>query len=166
LHAPELDPNYFVSTPPRDYFYGVYASIYGNEEAQRSHGFSMLNSGVFAARASSPLWRLWRDALADVRERARDRNDLYFSDQVPLHRLIVSGQVSVCPLRSVNNWLVGFCPPAIDPQRKRLIAPSFPHEELNIIHLIGPSKDALYRMGEGGRQTTFRYRDIKALFAG
>ena len=89
-----------------------------------------------------------------------------FSDQIPLHRLILTGQLSVSPLRAVNNWLVALCLPAVNFQRRRLLAPSPPFEEINIIHLVGATKTARYALGDGGRTIGFRYREIKALFDG
>jgi hypothetical protein len=81
--------------------------------------------------------------------------------------MIVSNQLSVHPLRAVNNWLVFLSAPMVNLERKRLLAPSFPHEEINILHLVATSKDARYRLGDSsGREFTFRYRDIKALFGG
>ena len=163
---PELDPNYFAQFYPRQYMYDVYASIYGPDEAIRCAGHHMLNCGVFAARASSPIWRLWSDALTDMVERSRGRDDVYFSDQIPLHRLVVSGQLTLAPLRAVNNWLTMLSLPAVNFERKRLLAPTYPFEEINIIHLIGDTKHKHFRLGDSGREITFRYRDIKALFGG
>jgi len=163
---PERDPNYVLSGEgSRYYLNSTYTAICGAEEAAHGSTFTDINSGVFAAAASSPLWRLWKAALEDMRERARVRDDVYFSDQIPLHRLIVSGQVSLAPLRAVNNWLVFFATPAINLQRRRLLAPSYPFEEINIIHLVGTSKIARFRLPTGG-DISLRYREIKALFAG
>jgi hypothetical protein len=163
---PERDPNYLGHDYARDHMRNVYGSIYGPEEAEHYSNFPGLNAGVFAARASSPIWGLWAQALADVRERARGRDEVYFSDQIPLHRVIMSGRASVHPLRAVNNWLVGLSTPALNLERKRLLAPSFPFEEINIVHLVAASKYTQYRLAGDGRSITFRYRDIKALFHG
>ena len=163
---PESDPNYFARLYPRQYMYDVYTSIYGADDAQRYAGHHILNSGVFAAAAASPIWKLWSDALADMRERSRDRDDFFFSDQIPLHRLIVDGRISVHPLRAINNWLLYLSAPMVNLERKRLLAPSYPYEEINILHLVSISKDARYRLGDSDREITFRYRDIKALFNG
>ncbi|HLK24383.1 MAG TPA: hypothetical protein VKT30_06985 [Caulobacteraceae bacterium] len=162
---PERDVNYMLADPSRNYLYDVYRRIYGEEEANRYNLHASINSGVFGATASSPLWKLWRDALADVRDRGNDSAEVHFSDQIPVHRLIVSGRLSWLPLRSVNNWLTMLCRPAIHLQRRRLVVPTYPNEEINIIHLIHDTKDATFGLGEGGRQITLRYRDIKALFA-
>jgi hypothetical protein len=163
---PELDPNYFHERIPTDRLINLYGVLYGAGAAARDIRLPMFNSGVFAAKAASPLWALWREALAEVSQPMRDTPGLYFSDQVPMHRLIASGRVSVYPLRAVNNWLVHAAPPAVNLARKRLTAPTFPHEEINILHMTWITKDATYRMAGGDREISFRYRSIKALFAG
>jgi hypothetical protein len=163
---PERDPNYTIQDHSRVYLSYVYGLLYGPDEASRYVDYASINSGVFAARATSPLWRLWLEALEEVRERAGERADIHFSDQIPLHRLVVSGRLTLAPLRAVNNWLTMLSLPAVNFERKKLLAPTYPFEEINIIHLIGDTKNKSYRLGDSGREITFRYRDIKALFGG
>ncbi len=162
---PEQDPNYYAAMYPHGYIHEVYRRLYGAGEADRYATRVMLNSGVLGARSSSPIWALWRAELEEIVARSRDDPEVYYSDQIPLHRLVMSGRLSVTPLRAVNNWLAGLCRPSINFSRRRLHAPTPPFEEINIIHLIGPSKDDRYGLGATGRKTTLRYRDIKALFA-
>jgi hypothetical protein len=163
---PERDPNYRLDDGDhRQWLHGVYTSIYGAADADRCAGFADINAGVFAAKAASPVWRLWEAALDDLQVRARKQADLYFSDQIPLHRMIVSGQLSLAPLRAVNNWLALFATPAINPNRKRLLAPTYPFEEINIIHLLGTSKISTFGL-PGGGVTSLMYRDILTLFGG
>ena len=64
----------------------------------------------------------------------------------------------------MNNWLALFATPAINLQRRRLLAPSYPFEEINIIHLAGESKNMQFTMPDGSA-ISLRYREIKALFA-
>jgi hypothetical protein len=165
LH-PEADPNYFDRRVPDPHSARVYMSLYGRAETEKNLPYTMLNAGVFAARAQSPMWSKWKQALADIADRWARGEQPFFSDQIPLHWLIATGQVSVCPLRAVNNWLVYHATPAVNFERKRLLAPTFPHEEINIVHLVASAKNAKFRLGDSGREITFRYRDIKALFGG
>jgi hypothetical protein len=76
----------------------------------------------------------------------------------------MSGQLSFTPLRAVNNWLAVLATPAINLQRRRLHAPTYPFEEINIIHLVGASKSARYGLPAGG-DISLQYGEIKALFA-
>ena len=162
---PELDPNYFRVKLPSSRLLELYGAHYGADEAARHVRLPMFNSGVFAARADSPLWALWREALGEVHRRAATAPGLYFSDQVPLHRLIATGRVSVHPLNAVNNWLVHAATPSVNLTRKRLLTPNYPHDEINIVHLTGSTKDKEYRLGASERGISLRYRSIRALFA-
>ena len=162
---PELDPNYFRVKLPSSRLLELYGAHYGADEAARHVRLPMFNSGVLGARANSPLWARWREALAEVHRRAATAPGLYFSDQVPLHRLIATGGVSVHPLNAVNNWLVHAATPSVNLTRKRLLTPNYPHDEINIVHLTGSTKDKEYRLGASERGISLRYRSIRALFA-
>ncbi len=159
---PQIDPNYLQASFPDDYTLKVYTDMFGHEDTQRFSRFPMCNGGVFGARVGSKLWPIWREALAKARDSAAAGG--FLSDQIPLHRLIASGQLTIHPLRAVNNWLVLHAPPAIDFVRKRLVAPSIPYEEINIIHLVGAAKSHRYPLGADGADIGFRYPEISALF--
>lgn len=160
---PEADPDYFNRQVPDPHTINVYRSLFGQEETERHVRFTMVNAGVFAARAASPLWAKWKATLSQLRTAAFEQNP-YYSDQIPLHRLISLGELKVHPLRAVNNWLTYHSYPAINLERKKLLTPSFPHQEINIIHLVSISKDARFRLGVDGPEITLRYRDIGRLF--
>jgi len=162
--APESDPNYYRVLSPNDYTRDVYATIYGEAEARRWERFPMVNGGVVAARAGSPLWAAWKGALEEARDLQAGRDRRFYSDQIPLHRLIASGAISLYPLRAVNNWIVLQAPPLIDFNSRRLRAPTLPWEEINILHLVGWSKTGEYPLPDG-RAVSFRYRRIRALLA-
>jgi hypothetical protein len=163
LH-PELDANYLAEPIPSQRSRWLYPELYGEEEARALIATPMVNGGVFAARAASPLWALWQGALAELRDQIAGKPDLFLSDQIPLHRLVAKGRLSVYPLRAVNNWMIHAARPAVDLRRKRLVAPTFPHEEINIVHLTGTTKMVQYPLGESGTLTTFRYPAIRRLF--
>lgn len=159
---PELDPNYFRERIPSALLLRFYGALYGDEEAEKHVGMPMFNCGVLAARGSSPMWALWREALLSVR-RTMAEPGMRFSDQVPMHRLITTGQLSVHPLKGINNWLTHAALPSVNLEYKRLMTSFYPNEEINIIHLTWVSKETKYLLPDG-RETTLRYRDIKALF--
>lgn len=160
---PQLDPNYWACRYPDFYSLRVYDRLFGAEVCARYAPYPMINAGVFGAMAASPLWDEWAALLVDIRSRLRDQRDRFFSDQIPLHHLIYSGALTLHPLRAVDNWLVQHCTPRVDTATGRLTAPSLPHEEINIIHLVGATKDQAYRLGE--IETSLRFRDVRRHFA-
>jgi hypothetical protein len=152
---PQLDPNYFLCQYPDNYTLIVYEKLFGPQEKEKLARFPMINGGVFGATAASPLWKTWKAALDEMRARLMPQKSRFFSDQIPLHRLIYSGHLTIYPLRAVNNWLVLHGLPRLDKSTGRLTAPSFPYEEINIIHLVGNSKWLKYDLD--GTVTSLRY---------
>ena len=160
IHS-QADPNYFTCLAPDDYTLSVYTVMFGDEDRVKFVRFPMVNTGVFGARAHSPLWAAWKAALWEARQRLADREVRFFSDQIPLHRLIYYGAIRMHPLRAVNNWLVLHSLPRLDWATRQLTAPSFPSEPINIVHLIGPSKWQTYPLN--GQQISLRYTSFKTL---
>ena len=162
---PELDPNYFRLQAPSKWLMTLYQLYYGSADAISHVTQPMFNSGVFGARASSPLWAGWKETLAEARPKVLAAGDAVYSDQVPMHRLVATGRLDIHPLRAVNNWLVHAAQPAVDFVRKRLVAPTYPHEEINIVHMTVGTKFATFKLAGGEREISYRYGAIKALFA-
>jgi hypothetical protein len=162
---PELDPHYFQNQFPQEYTILNYRVLYPDADPSRAK-YAMFNTGVFAARTDSKLWGLWDEQLAAIRERHLRGEYIYFTDQIPLHFLIVTGKIAIYPLRSVDNWLLWFVKPSLNVKRKKIVVPTEPHEEINILHLAGPTKHQQYAFGETGLMSTFRYSDVKRYFSG
>ena len=161
--ACQADANYWARRTVTNHTIRAYMSIYGEEETRKWAVFPMIKSGVFAAQASSPLWTQWLNELSLSRRNQNGRDNQYYSDQIPLHRLICSGRISFHPMRAVNNWLISKSQPIVDMKTRKLRAPSVPWEELNIIHLADPAKEAKYPMANGDL-ISFRYSKIAEFF--
>jgi hypothetical protein len=161
--ACQADANYWACPTMTDHTKRAYMSIYGEEETRKWAVFPMVNAGVFAARASSPLWKQWLDELSSSRRNQNGRDNQYYSDQIPLHRLICLGRISFHPMRAVNNWLVCKSQPIVDVKTRKLRAPSAPWEELNIVHLADHAKETEYPMANGS-SISFRYSKIAEFF--
>ncbi len=137
---PQLDRAYFSCRYPDSYTIKVYNSIFGRDVADKMSHRPMFNAGVFAARGSSEIWNKWRNILDDIKKNMSNREDRFFSDQIPLHFLIHTGKIRPYPMRSVNNWLALHAPPRIHAKTGRLMTPFWPHERIRILHLVGSSK--------------------------
>ncbi len=166
LRPSRTRPQLFSDTGlPSRRLMGLYQIFYGADQAYRDVTLPMFNAGVVGARAASPLWASWREAMEDIREKVLGTPGLFYSDQVPLHRLVATGRLSGHPLRAVNNWLAHAATPALDITRKRVVAPTYPHEEINIVHLTAGAKDVDYPLPGGDRTISYRYGALKAFFA-
>jgi hypothetical protein len=157
---PQLDPNYYRCQFPDTYTLHVYDRLFGAQERARLARFPMVNAGVFGASGSSRLWAEWSASLAEVRARVAKRGgERFFSDQIPLHRLIYTGRLTLSPLRAANNWLALHAVPRLDRATGKLTSPSPPYEEINIVHLVGASKSAEYDID--GRMRSLRYSALR-----
>lgn len=161
---PEYDVHYLGLPTPNDRTIDIYTSLFDLEVARAVWRYPMVNAGVFSARATSPLWGRWSAALEAIR--ARPAPDLFVSDQIPLHHLIHTRALSLFPLRAVDNWQTYACLPGIDHARRRLIVPTPPHEDINVVHLAGGMKTLAVPIPALGRSVTLRYRAVRALFDG
>lgn len=137
---PELDVHYHLMDLPAQRTLDLYAAYFDAPADLAFARAPMLNAGVFAAQARSPIWAAWRSAVARVIARAAGTG-LLLSDQIPLHHVIRSTPFSIYPLRSSYNWQAYAFPPAIDLARRTLVLPSPPHEPVEILHLAGRSKE-------------------------
>ena len=159
---PEYDIHYWGYPTPSDRTLNLYKSIYGENHSTYPIKLPMINAGVFAMSKSSKVWKLWASELLKMRERSLSE-DIYFSDQIPLHRILYSQKIKAIPLRAVDNWQVNACPPKIfyDGNKKTIwvAAPTEPFEKIGIIHLAGRTKDHVYDVD--GFKTTLRFSALQ-----
>lgn len=160
---PEFDVHYLNYPTPSARTLRIYQSNEGPNLAAMPLDMPMVNSGVFAMRADSPVWALWDAELARLRERRQRGEAVYFSDQIPLHKVIYLKRVRIYPLRAVDNWQTYACLPFIDRQTRSLRVPTPPHEKIGLMHLAGASKHQTFQID--GQSMTLRYRDMVRLLA-
>ena len=134
---PELDPHYYMQTSPSDRTRLVYKRLFSPELQEKTIRYPMINTGVIAAKASSPIWERWETILKKAFAGELGGAGQFSSDQIPLHHLVFTRQLSMKPLRAINNWQCHCALPAFLVAKQRLVVPSAPHEEINLslIHI-------------------------------
>ncbi|MFT3779956.1 MAG: hypothetical protein QM772_17125 [Ottowia sp.] len=155
---PEFDVHYLRYPTPSNRTLHIYRK---NEAAHLNAmplSMPMVNAGVIAMAADSRIWALWARELALLRERHDRGESVYFSDQIPLHKIVYLNQVRLLPLRAVDNWQTYACLPLVHRASKSLRVPTPPHELIGIVHLAGKMKDAAVSLD--GETLTLRYRDM------
>lgn len=159
---PEYDIHYWKWPTPNSRTIDIYKSI----EKEVNPGIlqrAMVNSGVYGMAANSPVWTLWHRSLAALRQNSRNRT-IYFSDQIPLHKLLHTEPVRVFPLRATENWQLYASAPRIrfktrDHQHQfEILAPTPPFERIGILHLAGTTKEQIYNVN--GIRTKLTYSSI------
>ncbi len=161
---PEYDPHYFMFSTPNVRTIEIYTRNEPQLDVTLLHR-PMFNTGVFAMMKSSKVWPLWQAALADLRNRHKAGENVYFSDQIPLHRILHTLNISIFPLRAIDNWQIYASTPRIDQASKTLCVPTPPYETIGLVHLAGYTKDMILH-GEGGQNFTMRYSDMRDYFDG
>lgn len=162
---PEIDPHYFLQPSPSDRTRLVYRRLFSDELAEKTIRFPMINAGVFAARADSPLWGKWEKILKQAYAGELGGRGQFSSDQIPLHHLVFSRELTMQPLRAINNWQCHCCLPAFLIAKRRLVVPTPPYEEINFLHLTGELKTLEITLtGALGGKTRMRFRDIEKMW--
>lgn len=163
---PELDPHYYMQTSPSDRTRLVYKRLFSPDLIEKTIRYPMINTGVIAAKASSPIWGKWEKILKQAFAGELGGAGQFSSDQIPLHHLVFSRELSMRPLRAVNNWQCHCALPAFMVERQQLVVPSPPHEEINFLHLTGELKTLEITLtGALSGKTLLRFRDVEKVWA-
>lgn len=160
---PEADIHYTHNPTPSDRTLKIYQQNEGKHIDSMPLRMPMLNAGVFAMRPESRIWKMWFAELLQLKIRHEGGESIYFSDQIPLHKLIYRQGFKYAPLRAIDNWMAVLCMPMLHLPTQCLRSPTPPHEAIGILHLAGKNiKNQVFRIGE--HSTTLQYRDIARLY--
>jgi hypothetical protein len=118
----------------------VFADAFGPEAARRQAGLPLLNCGVWAAAAASPLWGLWAQALEGAWASAGHYR--FFADQAAFNRVVHESLPGFARLPAWCNWLCHRAWPLAGPWGD-LLVPRPPHRRLGIVHRAGDTKAGL-----------------------
>lgn len=159
---PEFDVHYVAYPTPSERTLSIYQANEGAELDAMPMRMPMVNSGVLAMRADSPVWALWAEELRRLRKRHEGGESVFFSDQIPLHKLLYLNGLRIYPLRAVDNWQTYACLPMVHRATQSLRVPTPPHEKIGLMHLAGQSKYQTFQLD--GQPASWRYRDMQPLF--
>lgn len=108
----------------------VIAQVFGDSVATDLAFRPIINSGVFSATPSSPLWTTFAEGVQAVFSKSR-----LIRDQPAFNVAVYRHKIPFYPLPSRYNWLCLHRLPRLDQERRVLTAPALPHEDLSILHL-------------------------------
>jgi hypothetical protein len=122
-------------------YHDWYRVNYGQAIAEAMLLMPMLNAGVFAMSAASPVWQAWGKIYADVLQNLPEVNDKTFmADQLGLNILIYMHKMPSVILPASFNWLTFFALPFFDKAIGLYVEPTIPHRLISQIHLTRPRK--------------------------
>lgn len=135
--VPELhhlnDYLYDADSLPRTRHRHIYGLVYGPEAGHRLSMLPVHNAGVFAARADSPLWGLWRDEMG----KAIVRSQILNCDQAALNQLLYSRALTAARLPPEYNWVCSAIPPSWDRDRGAFVSPGPLPRRIQVMHITG-----------------------------
>jgi hypothetical protein len=116
----------------RRYWQREWTAAFGADVAATHAPAAMINSGVFAAKATHPIWAAWE---AELRV-AITRPLTHLSEQLAFCKAAL-GCPQVERLPAQWNWLANFAFPRWFDRESRWIEPAYPHQRIRILHLAG-----------------------------
>ncbi len=137
--APEIDrsfiSNYGTSRSYRAFIAKIYSELFGAEAAAKYRDYPILNTGVFAMPASSPLWERWVARIGKSLSNGRN----FHVEQASLNYEVfenfdayISSGLEFLPARC--NWVCHQALPKFDPTRGLLVEPFLPHAVIGVVH--------------------------------
>jgi hypothetical protein len=132
--------NYTASFEFHEFIWDVYMKARGKEYAEKYKYYPILNTGVFAMPASSPLWDMWAEAIQESLKHTKhhcvEQASLNISvfDHFDYFHYDEQDKSNIQLLPATHNWLCHQCLPKYDPQTGRIVEPYLPYEVIGVIH--------------------------------
>jgi hypothetical protein len=123
----------------------------------------ILNSGLFAGRADSPVWAKWREFAT----MGMARHVSKYTEQIALNlacyaTLGRSDSDTVQFLPPEYNFCCGLALPKIDRASRAVLDPKFPHAPVHVVHLVGMTERRAYACADGGTvETSLIYSELR-----
>lgn len=124
---------YDLGNSARSSHYTIYEIVYGPDMARVLGVLPIFNAGVFAARANSPLWELWKNEMGEAMQRVNAIN----CDQVTLNRLVHNKQLLAAPLPPELNWICAARTPIWDNNHGVFMSPGLRPHRIEVMHITG-----------------------------
>jgi len=132
--------NYTASHEFRAFIVELYAGTWGEDYVKKYAFYPILNAGVFAMPADSPIWGLWEDnirvSLSKSHHHCIEQAALNLAvfEHPELFHYDAPDKKNIELLPATCNWLCHQCLPLFDKKRNVLVEPYLPHTTLGIIH--------------------------------
>ena len=161
--TPEVDRSYQTHHGPNkftDFHDAVFRECFGPELGAKLRRFSLINSGAFAAKSSSPVWSHW----AEVYERIANRTEVPHAEQAALNAAVWTEWQAdgVALLPATCNWICSLAQPMWDQDKRLLVEPQLPHAPIGLVHMAGLTGPVTVRTLNGDEiRSTLRLSDIR-----
>lgn len=167
--TPEIDrsfiSNYGTSQSYRAFIIKVFSELFGEDVAATYRDYPILNTGVFAMPAASPLWERWAARIAQGLAHGRN----FHVEQASLNYELFANfetyradGLEFLPARC--NWVCHQALPKFDAEHGLLVEPFLPHMPLGIVHRASDDfkqkkSGQIARLDGGFVEMTLKYRE-------
>ena len=142
--AAEIDRDYrpyFLSSQPWEYQLNWYRTNFPPETVAAIFPRPMLNAGVWAMNASSPVWKAWGEVYTACLQRFPVMTKQQFMcDQLSLNVAVYTQGLPFKIMPAEFNWLTLYAIPMIDAERNIFVRPTLPRTPISILHLTHEKK--------------------------
>ena len=129
--VPTVHRAYAPSERDAGWVFERYKMGFGEGIAREMMQAPYVNSGVFAVRANSQLWRSYAERFQTALDRWQGT---FLSDQAVLNVTIQLDGLKLQRLPAKVNWLCHLSLPKWNPQSRLLVEPAIPFEPILIVH--------------------------------
>ncbi|HAH08466.1 MAG TPA: hypothetical protein DCL54_12125 [Alphaproteobacteria bacterium] len=160
-----IDRAYVMQADDHAWVRDRYAMAYPDDIATKLASRPYINSGVFAASASSKLWSLFKQRYLDALSAWSGPR---LSDQAILNYIAVIDRLPYHNLPSSCNWICHLARPHLDQVNKLFTEAAFPYRHLQIVHNTHREKLILrpVKQFDGKvRKMRLTYHDLKSIEA-
>ncbi len=167
--TPEIDrsfvSNYGTSQSYRAFIVKVFTDLRGPEVAAKYKEYPILNTGVFAIAAGSPIWERWAARIAESLQHGLnfhvEQASLNYEIFERLDEYVAAG-LEFLPSRC--NWVCHQALPKFDAARGLLVEPFLPHTPLGIVHRASDDfkqkkTGTIALLGGGTAEMNLKYRE-------
>jgi len=138
--VPELDRSYFKFRHEGKHVWqlehNTYLRCFGEKAAHRMTLVPVINSGVWAATVTSPLWATWKRLLQEGLSRLDKIDDeTRIIEQAAFNLALESENLKVVRFPATYNWMACFAAPGWHVEKQMLVDPNPPHDVIKIVHI-------------------------------
>jgi len=142
--AAEIDRDYqpyFLSSQPWIFQHKWLATNFPPEIVNAIFPRPMLNAGIWAIGAQSPVWQAWGEVYTTCLQRfEKMTREQFMCDQLSLNVAMYMQGLPMKVMPAEFNWLTLYAEPMWDAERNLLVRPTMPRTPISILHLTHEKK--------------------------
>ncbi len=142
--ASEFDRDYapyFLSSKPWEYHLTWYKAHFPDDIVTKIFPRPMLNTGVLALSAASPVWEKWAETFTHCLQHLPQLGrENFMSEQLSLNVAMYINGLPLKVMPSEFNWMSLYTLPMINAATRDYIRPTVPRNILSVIHITHPKK--------------------------